>query len=115
VAFASEDALAASRHMRDRGVPLLAIPDNYYEDLAARTELSGDMLEVLRDLGVLYDAEPAGELLHFFTETIGNHLFFQVIERRRAYDGYGVANSAVPLAAQVQRAGDSDGVRLAAR
>jgi 4-hydroxyphenylpyruvate dioxygenase len=115
VAFATVDALAAARHVRDRGVPLLAVPDNYYEDLAARADLSADMLEALRDLGVLNDAEPSGELLHFFTETIGDRLFFEVIERRGAYGGYGAANSAVRLAAHLQRAGDGDNDRLAAR
>ena len=42
VAFACDDIFATARAMRDRGVPLLAIPDNYYEDLAARTALEPD-------------------------------------------------------------------------
>ena len=36
VAFACDDIFATARAMRDRGVPLLAIPGNYYEDLAAQ-------------------------------------------------------------------------------
>ena len=36
VAFASGDVLAAAEAMRERGVPLLPIPGNYYDDLAAR-------------------------------------------------------------------------------
>ena len=36
VAFACADALATARAMRERGVPLLAIPENYYDDLEAR-------------------------------------------------------------------------------
>ena len=39
VAFACADALAAARAMRERGVPLLAVPDNYYDDLEARLEI----------------------------------------------------------------------------
>ena len=53
------DIFAAARAMRDRGVPLLAIPGNYYDDLAARTELDPALIERMRELGVLYDAEPA--------------------------------------------------------
>jgi 4-hydroxyphenylpyruvate dioxygenase len=50
---------------------------------------------------VLYDAEPGGgELLHFYTALIGTSLFFEVVERRGGYDGYGAANSPVRLAAQ---------------
>jgi 4-hydroxyphenylpyruvate dioxygenase len=104
VAFASDDALGAAQAMRARGVPLLAIPDNYYDDLAARTDLADDLLEELRGLGVLYDADASGELLHFFTEMVGDRLFFEVVERRGGYDGYGAANSPVRLSAQLRPA-----------
>jgi 4-hydroxyphenylpyruvate dioxygenase len=53
---------------------------------------------------VLYDAEPSGELLHFFTEMVGERLFFEVVERRGSYDGYGAANSPVRLSAQLRPA-----------
>jgi 4-hydroxyphenylpyruvate dioxygenase len=102
VAFASDDALAAARALRARGVPLLALPDNYFDDLAARTDLADDLLEELRALGVLYDADASGELLHFFTEMIGDRLFFEVVERRGSYDGYGAVNSSVRLSAQLR-------------
>jgi 4-hydroxyphenylpyruvate dioxygenase len=101
VAFASHDAIALARRMREQGVPLLAIPDNYYDDLAARTELDEKTIERLRELDVLYEDSPTGELLHFFTETIGDRLFFEVVERRGAYDGYGALNSPVRLSAQL--------------
>ena len=102
IAFVSDDAPAAARRMRDAGVPLLGIPDNYYDDLAARTELDDELVETFRDLGVLYDAEPSGEFLHFFTEMVGGRLFFEVVERRGSYLGYGAANSAVRLSAQLR-------------
>ena len=47
---------------------------------------------------------PSGEFLHFFTEMVGGRLFFEVVERRGAYDGYGAANSPVRLSAQLYRA-----------
>jgi 4-hydroxyphenylpyruvate dioxygenase len=99
VAFATGDALATARAMAERGVPLLPIPGNYYDDLAARTDLDDDTIEQLRSLGVLYDAGERGELLHFYTATAGEQLFFEVLERRGGYDGYGAANSPVRLAA----------------
>jgi 4-hydroxyphenylpyruvate dioxygenase len=108
VAFASRDAIAAARRLREHGVPLLAIPDNYYDDLAARTDLDEAAIETLRELDVLYEASPAGELLHFFTESVGNRLFFEVVERRGAYDGYGALNSPVRLSAQLTREGERD-------
>ena len=104
VAFACHDIFAAARAMHDRGVPLLAVPGNYYDDLAARTELEASLIERMRELGVLYDAgADGGELLHFFTAMIGPSLFFEVVERRGGYDGYGAANSPVRMAAQRRR------------
>jgi 4-hydroxyphenylpyruvate dioxygenase len=98
VAFACDDALAAARAMRERGAPILPIPDNYYEDLAARYELP--LLDELRDLDVLYDRdEHGGELLHFYSALEGR-VFFEVLERRGGYDGYGAVNSPVRMAAQ---------------
>jgi 4-hydroxyphenylpyruvate dioxygenase len=100
VAFACPDALAAARAMHDRGVPLLRIPDNYYDDLAARLELEPALLDALRELGVLFDRGPEGELLHFYTARIRGRVFFEVLERRCAYGGYGAVNSPVRMAAQ---------------
>ena len=100
IAFACDDALAAAERMRELGVPLLAVPANYYEDLAARMDLDAAFLARLRELGVLYDRDAGGELLHIFTETVCHRLFFEVVQRVGAYQGYGAVNSPVRLAAQ---------------
>ena len=100
VAFHCDDALAAARAMHDRGVPILRIPDNYYDDLAARFDLDGGLLDAMRTLGVLYDRSPEGELLHFYTARIEGRVFFEVLERRGTYDGYGAVNSPVRMTAQ---------------
>jgi 4-hydroxyphenylpyruvate dioxygenase len=102
VAFATDDALALASGMLESGAALLPIPDNYYDDLAVRTELEEERLEQLRELGVLYDSDGSGELLHFFTEMVGERLFFEVLQRTGGYDGYGAANSPVRLAAQLR-------------
>ncbi len=99
VAFACEDAVAAARAVRERGAPILAIPGNYYDDLEARFDLDPDLLDALRELGVLYDRSDGGELLHFYSALEGR-MFFEVLERRGAYDGYGAVNSPVRMAAQ---------------
>jgi 4-hydroxyphenylpyruvate dioxygenase len=100
VAFACHDVFATARAMRDRGAPLLAIPGNYYDDLAATTELAPETVERMRALGILYDAGDDGELLHFYTAMTGTSMYFEVLERRGSYDGYGAANSPVTMAAQ---------------
>jgi 4-hydroxyphenylpyruvate dioxygenase len=111
VAFACGDALAAARAMRERGVPLLAVPGNYYDDLAARLELDPGLLDELRALNVLYDRDAGGELLHFYTAPTGGRVFFEVLERRGGYSGYGAVNSPVRMAAQTQEERDAEAGR----
>jgi 4-hydroxyphenylpyruvate dioxygenase len=97
VAFACDDARAAARELREDGVALLDIPGNYYDDLEARWQIdTGE----LRELGLLYDRDSGGgELLHAFTRASG-HVFFEVLERRGGYSGYGAANTPIRMAAQ---------------
>jgi 4-hydroxyphenylpyruvate dioxygenase len=100
VAFACSDALAVARRARERGMEMLPVPGNYYDDLAARFDLEPAFLDELRALGVLYDRDASGgEFLHFYTATVGE-VFLEVCERRGGYEGYGAANAPVRLAAQ---------------
>lgn len=56
----------------------------------------------LQELDLLYDRDAAGEFLHFCTETLGT-VFFEVVERRGGYSGFGVPDAPVRLAAQYRR------------
>ena len=105
VAFASTDVVSLARLAHGRGLEFLPVPANYYEDLRARFRLDEDFLQTLQSLNLLYDRDSDGEFLHFYTATVGN-VFFEVVERRRSYDGYGAPNAPVRLASQYQRARD---------
>ncbi|MFC7847383.1 TIM barrel protein [Arthrobacter sp. NPDC057388] len=99
IAFAVDDLVATARAARDRGLAFLQIPENYYEDLAARFDLEPGFLATLRELNLLYDRDADGEFLHFYTATVGS-VFFEMVERRGSYDGYGAPNAPVRHAVQ---------------
>lgn len=99
IAFAVDDLVATARAARDRGLDFLQIPANYYEDLDARFALESDFLATLRELNLLYDRDADGEFLHFYTATVGS-VFFEMVERRGSYDGYGAPNAPVRHAVQ---------------
>jgi 4-hydroxyphenylpyruvate dioxygenase len=103
VAFGCDDVFAAARLLRRRGAALLHIPDNYYADLDAREELPADLLRDLREHSVMYDADRTGAFFHFYTALVGSSLFFEVVQRTQAYDGYGAVNAPVRMAAQRSR------------
>jgi len=100
VAFACGDLLAEVRGLRDRGVPLMRVPDNYYVDLAGRFDLPPERVAELREFQVLYDRQDDGELLHVYTDVLDTGFYVELLERRGGYDGYGSANTAVRLAVQ---------------
>ena len=110
VAFACTDVVSLARQARERGLEFLPVPANYYEDLRARFRLDEDVLLTLQSLNLLYDRDGDGEFLHFYTGTVGN-VFFEVVERRHRYDGYGAPNAPVRLASQYQRARSGSGER----
>ncbi|OWP49839.1 3-dehydroshikimate dehydratase QuiC [Pseudomonas nitroreducens] len=103
IAFACEDIFAEVARAKDAGVPLLEIPLNYYDDLAARFDFDDEFLSELAYFNVLYDRDAhGGELFHVYTEPFEERFFFEIIQRRGGYAGYGAANVAVRLAAMAQ-------------
>ncbi len=99
VAVSCPDLVAFARRARARGLRFLPVPDNYYDDLASRFDLSPDVLATLRDLDLLYDRDDRGEFFHLYTPTVGE-VFIEVVQRVDGYDGYGAPNAPVRLAAQ---------------
>ena len=103
IAFACADIFAEVARAKDSGVPLLEIPLNYYDDLAARFDFDDEFLSELAYFNVLYDRDASGgELFHVYTEPFEERFFFEIIQRRGGYAGYGAANVAVRLAAMAQ-------------
>jgi 4-hydroxyphenylpyruvate dioxygenase len=100
LAFAASDIFEAAEAMRRLGLGILKISDNYYEDLEARFGLDSGFVERLRSLDILYDRDEAGEFFQFYSQTIGEGFFFEVLERRGAYSGYGAPNAPFRIAAQ---------------
>ncbi|TWI58326.1 4-hydroxyphenylpyruvate dioxygenase [Pseudomonas duriflava] len=103
VAFECDDIFTAVNRAKDAGVPLLEIPLNYYDDLAARYDFDDDYLSKLAYYNVLYDRDAqGGELFHVYTEPFAERFFFELLQRKNQYSGYGAANTPVRLAAMAQ-------------
>jgi 4-hydroxyphenylpyruvate dioxygenase len=99
VAFTSDDVIGCARAAGAAGAPLLAVPDNYYDDLDARFALDPALLAAMRECGVLYDRDADGEYLHLCTEVLGSRVFFEVVQRIGGYGGTGAVNAPVGMAA----------------
>jgi 4-hydroxyphenylpyruvate dioxygenase len=102
IALSTADLRATLAQLRAAGVPMLAIPENYYDDLEARTALSADEIDELKTLDILYDADAHGSFLHAYTQILDGGFFFEFVERR-GYQGYGAPNAIIRLAAQTRQ------------
>jgi 4-hydroxyphenylpyruvate dioxygenase len=103
IALATSDIFATAKRLKASGVELLPIPENYYEDLEARTDLSEDEIKQLRDCSILYDREGSAEFFQMYTKSLENGFFFEIVERR-GYKGFGAVNAPIRLAAQTRLA-----------
>ncbi|WP_272910922.1 bifunctional sugar phosphate isomerase/epimerase/4-hydroxyphenylpyruvate dioxygenase family protein [Falsiroseomonas oryziterrae] len=115
VAFGTADCSAAVDAAATRQAPLLDIPENYYEDVAARFGLDDAELEALQRRHLLYDRDSAGGVFrHAYSQAFRERFFFELVERLGGYAGFGASNAAVRMAAQrrtMQRASEArDGV-----
>lgn len=98
IALSTHNIFATVIALESRGLELLQMPDNYYDDLAARFALSPEVVDRMREHRMLYDKDASGTFLHAYTPPIGE-LYFEIVERQGGYDGYGAPNASVRLAA----------------
>jgi len=101
IAFATRDIMATAARLRANGVELLPIPENYYDDLEAKLDLSPERIDELKAANVLYDRDGDAEYLQIYTRTFDERFFFEIVERR-GYRGFGAGNAPIRLAAQTR-------------
>jgi len=99
IALATDDILATADRLRANGVETLPIPENYYDDLAARTDLDAAQLDRLKARNILYDKDERGEYFQLYTRSFKDLFFLEIVERR-GYAGFGAVNAPIRLNAQ---------------
>jgi 4-hydroxyphenylpyruvate dioxygenase len=104
IALATADIFCTVERLRTNGVELLPIPANYYDDLEARTDLDTAQIDRLRSGNILYDRDGGAEFFQIYTRTLEGGFFFEIVERRGGYRGYGAVNAPIRLAAQARQA-----------
>ena len=104
IAFATDDIFKSAQALRENGLALLPIPENYHDDLEARFGLDADLIDRLRSHNILYDEDGSGAYYQLYTEVFADRFFFEVVQRD-AYEGFGAANATIRLAAQTRHLG----------
>lgn len=99
IALATDDIFATRTAMAALNFTPLAIPDNYYADLAARFDLDPELLAQMKAGSILYDEDASGAFFQFYSQPYAGGMFFEIVQRSR-YQGYGAPNAPFRIAAQ---------------
>ena len=100
LAFSCSDIFETAAKLRSYGFQPLEISPNYYEDLEARFGLEPSIVDRFRAENILYDRDDAGEFYQLYSQSYGEGIFFEIVQRRDGYRGYGAANAPFRIAAQ---------------
>lgn len=91
VALLTEDICSTVAQLRKDEIPVLDIPDTYYEMIPNRLPQVTEDIEELKRLQILVDGDPEGYLLQLFTQNLIGPIFFEFIQRKNHF-GFGEGN-----------------------
>lgn len=103
IALDTNDIFKSVAAMHEKGVPFVSISANYYDDLLTRHDLDIKLVDRMRQLGILFDRTPEGDYFHIYTESFADRFFFEIVQRKNAYDAYGALNAPARMASQAQQ------------
>ncbi len=101
IAFLTDDIFETSEHLASSKFQRLEIASNYYDDLKVHFGLSSDFVASLRNAHILYDREGDAEYFQIYGLPFFNGFFFEIVQRKGGYQGYGARNAPIRLAAQL--------------
>ncbi len=102
IAFQTDDIFETSAQLKASGFVRLPVPQNYYADTQATFELSDAMTADLQDHDILYDQDEHGAYFQLYGQALFAGFFFEIVERKGRYAGYGARNASVRLASQTR-------------
>jgi 4-hydroxyphenylpyruvate dioxygenase len=100
VAFTTEDIFSTAEKLGNSGFVALQISRNYYGDVQARFGLDDATIARLQEHNILYDRDAGGEFFQLYSPNYKAGFFFEIVERRGNYVGYGGPNAPFRIAAQ---------------
>ena len=99
IALSCTDIFETAAALKARGFEPLELPDNYYDDLAARFGFDDPDLQRLQQSGILYDEDDQGAFYQIYSRPVAGGFFFEIVQRTGSYTGYGGPNAPFRTAA----------------
>ena len=103
VAFQTDDIFETAAVLSAGAFSALPVPEAYYSDLVLRHDMDEALLAALKATNILYDRDGnGGEFFQLYCLPLSSGLFFEIVQRKGGYSGYGAANSPVRRSALAQ-------------
>jgi 4-hydroxyphenylpyruvate dioxygenase len=109
IALATDDIFQTAAALAERGFSAMPVNENYYVDLASRFDLDDQRLADLKAHNIFYDCDDDAEFFQLYSKPFAGAMFFEIVERRGGYKGYGAQNAPFRIAAQ-KRLGQPKGM-----
>ncbi len=102
IALLSDDIFETSDYLAAAGFERLAISADYYSDLKSVFGLEDAFVASLKQANILYDRNGKAEFFQIYSIPVFDGFFFEVVQRRGGYQGYGARNAPFRLSAQMK-------------
>ncbi len=102
IAFQTDNIFETSNLLLSSGFERLSISQNYYADTQAEFGLDDAATQALSAHNLLYDEDAGGAYFQLYGQSLFDGFFFEIVQRKGRYMGYGARNASVRLAAQSQ-------------
>lgn len=102
IAFLTDDIFETSHQLEATGFKRLEISPNYYADLVSEFGLENEFVERLQKGNILYTRREGAEYFQIYSTPIFGGFFFELVQRKGGYQGYGARNAPARLAAQMK-------------
>jgi len=105
IAFETNDIFATVSTIRRNSSQdrFLRVPQNYYDDLQVRYDLSSDFVAKMKSYNIMYDRDNQGEFLHLSTEQFRDRFFFEVVQRINGYEHFASINAPIRMSIHHER------------
>ena len=93
IAFNTDDIFETVNILSENKFPFLQIDKKYYSQLQNKYDLDEKTLNNLKRNNILYDKNEFGEFFQIYSEPIFKGFFFEIVQRKQNYKGYGESNA----------------------
>ncbi|WP_020396865.1 bifunctional sugar phosphate isomerase/epimerase/4-hydroxyphenylpyruvate dioxygenase family protein [Thiolinea disciformis] len=101
IALRTTDIFAVAKRLESLHCASMEVTANYYDDLAARFQLSEALLAQLQHFHILYDEDEQGVFFQLFTKLFAGRFCFEIVQRN-GYQGFGTPNAQMRVTMQAK-------------